>query len=91
MHHMLPMDCIKEAVSSIIRLPAALATAITKPSQAWTMSAQSRGKVFTLPFDPPLSWMSMQGCSWSPCETPKCGWSTIMKRGCLQGLADRWD
>lgn len=36
------MDYIKEAVSLIIYLPTALLTAITKPSQAWIVSAQSQ-------------------------------------------------
>lgn len=91
MHHMLPMDYIKEAISSIICLPTALLTAITKPSQAWTMSDHSQGKVFTLILNPTLSWMLIQEYLLPPRETPKWDWSMIMKRGCLQCLADRWD
>lgn len=52
---MLPTDYIKEAVSSIICLPAAPLTAVTKPSRAWNVSAPSQSKVFTLLFDPLLS------------------------------------
>jgi len=87
---MLPMDYIKEAVSSIICLPTALLTAITKPSQAWTVSAHSQGKVFMLLFNLPLSWMLIQEYLLPPRETPKCDWSMIMNRGCLQCLADSW-
>lgn len=55
---MLPMDYIKEDVSSIICLSTALLTAITKPSQAWTMSAQSQGKMFMPLFNPTPSGVS---------------------------------